>query len=122
MDRGYAQFPVNMTEEKIRVVVRRFAEEAEKLYGCKLRGIILYGSCARGDFEQDSDIDLFVLLDVPPEEINKERERIMDASDRLDWEYDVVLSPVFQSCQLYEKYLAVSVFYQNIQKEGVKIA
>lgn len=120
MDKEYAQFPVNMTEEKIRVVVRQFAEEVGRLYGCKLCGIILYGSCARGDFKQDSDIDRFVLLDVPPEEINKGR--IMDVSDRLDWEYDIVLSSVFQSCQLYEKYLAVSVFYQNIQKEGVKIA
>lgn len=111
-----------MTEEKIRVVVEKFAEESKKIYGVKLQGIILYGSCARGDFEEDSDIDILVLLDVPADEINRERKRILDVSDRLDLDYDVVLAPVFQNYQLYEKYRAVSVFYQNIQKEGVRIA
>ncbi len=111
-----------MTKEKIRVVAEKFAEEAKKVYGTKLHGIILYGSCARGDFEVDSDIDILILLDVPSDEINRERKLMVDMSDKLDLDYDVVLAPVFQSYQLYEKYLAVSAFYQNIQKEGVKIA
>ena len=32
-------------------------------YGDRLRGILLYGSRARGDFGPDSDYDLVVLLD-----------------------------------------------------------
>lgn len=84
-----------MTEEKIRVIVEKFAEESQKIYGVKLQGLILYGSCARGDFEEDSDIDILVLLDVPADEINRERKRILDVSDRLDLDYDVVLAPVF---------------------------
>lgn len=111
-----------MTEEKIRVVVEKFAEESQKIYGVKLQGLILYGSCARGDLEEDIDIDILVLLDVPADEINRERKRILDVSDRLDLDYDVVLAPVFQNYQLYEKYRAVSIFYQNIQKERVRIA
>ena len=35
-----------MTEEKIRTVAEIFAEEAQKIYGNKLRSVILYGSCA----------------------------------------------------------------------------
>ena len=111
-----------MTEEKIHTVVKCFAEEARKIYGSKLQKIILYGSCVRGDFKIDSDIDILVLLDVPSEEISRERKRILNVSDRLDLDYDVVLAPVFQSRMLYEKYMAVSVYYQNIQIEGVKIA
>lgn len=111
-----------MTEAKIQEVVKKFADEAKKIYGKKLHGIILYGSCARGDFEADSDIDILVLLDVPNEDINMERKRILDVSDKLDWDYDVVLTPVFQNYQLYQKYMPASVFYQNVQKEGIKIA
>lgn len=37
-----------MTEETIRNVVKIFAEEAKRIYGSKLKEIILYGSCARG--------------------------------------------------------------------------
>ena len=111
-----------MTEEKIREVVNKFAEEAKRIYGPILQEIILYGSCARGDFENDSDIDILVLLDVPPDGINSEINKILDISDKLDLDYDVVLAPVVQNYALYQKYIPVSVFYQNVEKEGVKIA
>lgn len=111
-----------MTEKKIREVLDKFAEEAKKIYGTKLESLILYGSCARGDFENDSDIDILILLNVPLESINSERKRILDISDRLDLEYDVVLAPVVQNYELYQKYISVSVFYQNVEREGVKIA
>ncbi len=111
-----------MTEQKIREVVEKFVLEAKKIYGTTLRQVILYGSCARGDFEQDSDIDIMVLLDIPQEEIGIARKKILDVSDRLDWDYDVVLTPVFQSYQLYQKYMSVSKFYQNVQREGVQFA
>ena len=111
-----------MTEEKIHIVIESFVKEARKIYGPKLQEIILYGSCVRGDFKVDSDIDVLVLLNVSSEEISMERKRILDFTDRLDLDYDVVLAPVFQSFQVFEKYRTVSVFYQTVQKEGVKIA
>ncbi len=111
-----------MTEEKIREVVEKFALEAKKIYGTALREVILYGSCARGDFEQDSDIDIMVLLDVPQEDIGTARKKILDVSDQLDWDYDVVLTPVFQNYQLYQKYMPASKFFQNVQREGVQFA
>lgn len=111
-----------MTEKKIREVLDKFAEEAKKIYGTKLESLILYGSCARGDFENDSDIDILILLNVPLESINSERKRILDISEKLDLEYDVVLAPVVQNYELYQKYISVSVFYQNVEREGVKIA
>lgn len=111
-----------MTEETIINVVEIFAEEAKRIYGSKLKEIILYGSCARGDFDSDSDIDLLVLLDVPPEKINEERKQIFDITDCLDLDYGTVLAPVFQNYMIYKKYIPVSAFYQNVQKEGVKIA
>lgn len=111
-----------MDEERIKAVVRLFAQEIRKLYGVSLRDMILYGSCARGDFTEDSDIDIMILLDISQEDIGKARREILDISDRFDLEYDVVLAPVLQNYQLYHQYMSVSGFYQNIQKEGVRIA
>lgn len=111
-----------MTKTEMQQAVNEFAEEAKRIYGAKLKEIILYGSCARGDFTTESDIDLMILLDVPGEEINFERRRIYDISDRLDRYYNVVLTPVFQNYEVYRKYMEVSVFFQNVQREGVRIA
>ena len=37
----------------------------QDLYGERLHGVMLYGSCARGTEETESDIDLMVLLQGP---------------------------------------------------------
>ena len=111
-----------MTEEKIKKVTELFAAEAKKVFGEKIKQIILYGSCARGDFQTDSDIDILLLLSVPKENLASERKKIFAIADALDLEYEVVLAPVLQSYEVYQTYLPVSAYYQNIQKEGVEIA
>ncbi|MGN0715099.1 MAG: nucleotidyltransferase domain-containing protein [Anaerovoracaceae bacterium] len=111
-----------MTEEKIKKVTELFAKEAKKIYGEKIKKIILYGSCARGDFQADSDIDILLLLNVPKEDLATERKKIFAVADALDLEYEVVLAPVLQSYEVYQNYLSVSAYYQSVQKEGVMIA
>lgn len=111
-----------MSEEKIKAVVEQFVLETKKVYGDCLHNVILYGSCARGDFSTDSDIDIMVLLDIPQEDIGKARRQIIDITDKLDLEHDVVLAPVIQSYLLFQQYIPVSKYYQSVQKEGVMIA
>ena len=111
-----------MTQEKVHTVVQHFSEAARQIYGPALGGVILFGSCARGDCSPDSDIDLMVLLDTPQSQMGQERKKILDATDALDLEYDVVLTPVFLNKKLFEEYLPVSKFYQNVQREGLRYA
>lgn len=79
-----------------------------------MRDVILYGFYARDDFATDSDIGIMVLLDVGQEDIGEARKKIIDVSDQIDLEYDVVLAPVIQRWQLYQQYVEVSGFYQNV--------
>jgi type I restriction enzyme S subunit len=58
-------------EEAVRLV-RKFHEELEALYGPRLRRVFLYGSCARGEADEDSDIDVAVVLEDP---VNRAEER-----------------------------------------------
>lgn len=42
----------------------KYIAELKKIYGTHLQEVILYGSYARGDFKDDSDIDIMILLDI----------------------------------------------------------
>lgn len=113
-----------MTKELVYKAAARFAEEVKKEYGEKLKQVILFGSCARGDFDSSSDMDIMILLDVPQSAVTTEMNKIFSVVHRLDLEFDyeILFAPVVQSEALFNEYINAAPFYKNIQKEGVKIA
>lgn len=48
-------------------------------------------------------------------------EKILDVSDQLDWDYDVVVTPVFQNYQLYQKYMPAFKLYPNRRYAAYKL-
>ncbi len=52
-----------MTEE-VRAVFRRLKEGLAEVYGPRFKGVYLFGSHARGEADNESDIDVLVVLDV----------------------------------------------------------
>lgn len=110
-----------MTQEKIVEVVKAYVNDAHIVFESKLKSVILFGSCARGDYDDESDIDLLVLLGVPSDQIPFERRKMRKTANRLDLEYDCVISAVFQSYDLFETHKETSVFYSNILREGLKV-
>ena len=41
--------------------INKFVEESKKILGKRIKKIILYGSYARGDYNNSSDIEIFLL-------------------------------------------------------------
>jgi predicted nucleotidyltransferase len=110
-----------MTREIIKEILNQYAVEANRQFGASLKAVVLYGSCAREDYDDESDIDLLVLLDDTPDKLPDARAKMRSIADRLDMQYDVVVSAVFQNYNIYHKYKEASGFYQNVEKEGVVI-
>ncbi len=85
-------------------------------FGDRLRGIVLYGSEARGDADKDSDIDLLVLLKGPIA-LGKDLETIIHALYPLQLE---VLRPLHATPVNVESYEAGEfALYRNAKEEGV---
>ncbi len=82
----------------------------------------LYGSYARGDYSSESDVDIFLLVNLEQEEISKYRMAMASITSDLSLEYDVTVSVTMKSEKHFNKYISVLPFYQNVVKEGVKYA
>jgi predicted nucleotidyltransferase len=75
----------------IEQILREFRKEAERLYGSRLKNIVLYGSWATGKATQDSDIDLAIVLadDVIA---GKEIDRMIDIVTEINLKFGVLIS------------------------------
>jgi len=55
--------------ERINGVIQEFVKGVNELLGDRVKKIVLYGSYARGDYNDSSDIDIMILTDLTDEEI-----------------------------------------------------
>jgi predicted nucleotidyltransferase len=107
-----------MNRSQLQIILQKVKQSLSKFYQDKLEKIILYGSQARGDATEYSDIDILVVLKSainPYDEIDKTSEIIAD----LCLEYDVVISRHFISSEKFNN--QNTPFIYNVKKEGIMI-
>lgn len=102
-------------------VVEDIKREISAAMGDELKEIILYGSYARNDQTDDSDIDIVVLLDGDISNKPAIREKLADIKVDLSLKYDVVISIIIKKYNQYLKNRDFVPFYSNIYNEGVEI-
>lgn len=108
-------------EERIKNIATEVNEELIKLFGGKIEQIILYGSYARGDFDLESDVDIMILLNCNQEEIKEKRKEISRIASRVGLRNDIMVSLLARNYDDYENQMKYQLFYQNIEREGMKI-
>lgn len=79
--------------------------------------VALFGSKARGDSHQSSDIDVLVILAQEDRELRRE---ILRQAARYSLEFDVLLSPRVIGKERWEKMRGFSI-YQNVQQEAASL-
>lgn len=93
----------------------------KSIYGSHLRNIILYGSYARGDFNEDSDIDIMILLDLPDEEIKSHRKELSALTFDTNMANDIDIKPIAKNSEHFAKWVINYPFYANVCKEGISL-
>lgn len=91
----------------------------KKHYGDRLAKIILYGSYARGDFNEESDIDFMVILKDEQVKAAKEITYTYKLLNELTLKNDVWISRFATSLIKFET--ATKVLYRFVRKEGITI-
>ena len=105
----------------LNILLKEAKCELIKLFGSKLLHVVLYGSYARGDFNNESDIDIIAIVDMDKMVLQKYRRTVSAIANEIDLKYGVLLSIKLQDNESFIKYQNVLPFYQNIIKEGIKI-
>ena len=108
--------------ESISMIINSFAESVKKLFGEKSCKIIVYGSYARGDFNDKSDVDIMVLVDVPEKDIWKYENIVYDLAYDIMMDTGVDVSPVIKNIDQFNYWSDTLPYYRNINKEGVVLS
>lgn len=102
-------------------LMEQYVEAVKKIYGSHVRQIILYGSYARGDFRQDSDIDIMILLDISDLELKAYAQKLSYMTYDFNLDHDLDIKPIAKSEEHFNKWVVNYPFYSNINKEGVTL-
>lgn len=103
------------TLDKLKSEVEKAAKE---LLGDKLSKVILYGSFARGDFDEESDVDFALMSNVTEKDIPTYNNQIGVITSRLSRKFGILVSIMIISSESFNEYKSVMPFYMNMVKEG----
>ena len=104
--------------KRVRESILELREQLGRLYGDRLRGLILYGSYARGDADEGSDIDLLVVVD-DFEDADAEYARISPVACEISLKHDVVISCILYREDEYRRWNTPLLL--NVRREGVPV-
>ena len=106
---------------KIAQMLKQLKEKITSQFGAGIVNIIVYGSYARGEESEDSDLDILIVTREKDEDMERHVDNIVyDAM----WEHDFnpILSVQLITEEHFKKLRNIgSSFYRNIEKEGISL-
>lgn len=108
-------------EQELKTILDRVTHHSQREFGENLKDVILYGSYARGDQQEDSDIDIMVIVDDSPERLRRARWSFGELTSDIDLEYGICVSPVLESAETFEYWKEALPFFKNVNSEGVRL-
>ncbi|MGQ0592652.1 MAG: nucleotidyltransferase domain-containing protein [Gammaproteobacteria bacterium] len=102
--------------EHIRTLLSELKTSLSRLYGRRLQGVYLYGSYARGEEDDESDLDILIVLDRL-DRYAAEVDRTSHLAAPLSLEHGVTVTCVFTTREqwLYDE----TMFFINVREEAI---
>ena len=101
-----------ITEEWAKILVQKVLS----IYSDNILSVILYGSVARGDNGDESDIDIALIVDKDDEQ---QHDELLEAIVDINLDHNCLISPALIERSQFEKWSNILPYYKNIKKEGI---
>lgn len=109
------------TKIQLENISRQISQSYRTVYGDSIVAIYLYGSYAKGNYDDESDIDITAIVKGDRLDLQKKLKQIWDISADIGLKNDVIVSPTVIPFAEYEEYKQILPYYMNIWKEGKRI-
>ena len=107
------------SQAKAGQIIRQMSQSVRELFPEGTVDVILFGSYARHDETDESDIDVMYLVDAPQSVISERNWQLGEVAADVLMKYGVVISPVVENRIYFRQNADVLPFFMNVQKEGV---
>lgn len=108
--------------ESVGSIIYKFSQELKRILGSKLSKVIVYGSYARGDYRENSDVDVMILVKMSDDEIRQVKNDIYDLAFDIEMSTGIDIAPIIKNEEQYEYWVDTLPFYKNVRKEGVIVS
>ena len=110
------------TKNQLHIITETIVKEAKVRLGDMLDAVVLYGSYARGDYDKESDIDIMVRVACTKDQLENYRHILSDVASNLSLDYNVMVSVSVVDTETFHRYRRHLPYFENVEKEGIKIA
>ena len=106
-----------------RAALASFVARLRQRYGDDVLRVVLFGSKARGDAGEESDLDVLVVVRVPLEDYERHWVQIVDMAWEVEFEHDfLALSPLVRDEAAYAQMRQWNLLInRNIEQDGVEL-
>jgi uncharacterized protein len=110
------------TKDELKQILDELIEGVIPIFGEKLKRVILFGSYARGDYDEESDIDSMLLIDDDAKILNsKYRKSVLRVISDIGLKHDILLCSVLQNEHDFYECVNGIPFYKNVEREGITL-
>ena len=105
--------------DRERAALNEFLTKLREQYGSEVVLVSLFGSKVRGDFDEESDIDVLLVVETRNSQL---WEDVVEIETDLMLKYDAVISSLIMGRDNYEWHMRHRApLYRNIEREGIEL-